>query len=99
MEFRHTSWFSDEVYERLRHANVALCQAESDKIETPQVGTADFRYFRLRKEDYSAAAKKALALQINEAVSQGDVFVYFKHEATPEGALQAEALLKPSNRN
>jgi uncharacterized protein YecE (DUF72 family) len=97
MEFRHTSWFSDEVYERLGRANVALCQAESDKIETPHVATADFRYFRLRKEDYSAAAKKALALEIEESASQGDVFVYFKHEDTPEGALQAETLLNPSN--
>jgi len=97
VEFRHTSWFSEEVYERLRSANVALCQAESDKIETPGVGTADFRYFRLRKEDYSAAARKDLALEIEEAASQGDVFVYFKHEDTPEGALHAEGLLAARN--
>jgi uncharacterized protein YecE (DUF72 family) len=93
MEFRHVSWFCDEVYERLGRANVALCQAESEKIETPNVATADFRYFRLRKEDYSAAASKALGIQIEEAARQGDVFVYFKHEDTPEGALHAEALL------
>jgi uncharacterized protein YecE (DUF72 family) len=97
MEFRHTSWFSDDVYERLGRANVALCQAESDKIETPHVATADFRYLRLRKEDYSAAAKKALASEIEGAASQGDVFVYFKHEDTPEGALHAEALLAARN--
>jgi uncharacterized protein YecE (DUF72 family) len=93
MEFRHVSWFCDEVYERLGRANVALCQAESEKIETPNVVTADFRYFRLRKEDYSTAASKALGIQIEEAARQGDVFVYFKHEDTPEGALHAEALL------
>jgi len=93
MEFRHVSWFCDEVYERLGRANVALCQAESEKIETPNVATADFRYFRLRKEDYSTAASKALGIQIEEAARQGDVFVYFKHEDTPEGALHAEALL------
>ena len=94
MEFRHESWFSDEVYGLLRIANVALCQAESEKIETPEVATADYSYFRLRKEDYSPAARKALSKKVGEAARRGDVFVYFKHEDTPEGALYAEALLK-----
>jgi uncharacterized protein YecE (DUF72 family) len=94
MEFRHVSWFSDDVYKLLRKANVALCQAESEKIETPDVATADYRYFRLRKEDYSAKARKALSHKVADAASQGAVFLYFKHEDTPEGALYAEALLK-----
>jgi uncharacterized protein YecE (DUF72 family) len=94
MEFRHASWFSDEVYERLSRANVALCQAESDKIETPDVTTADFRYLRLRKEEYSALQRKTVAHEVTDAARRGDVFVYFKHEDTPEGALHAESLLK-----
>ncbi|HEX4076558.1 MAG TPA: DUF72 domain-containing protein [Candidatus Acidoferrales bacterium] len=94
MEFRHESWFSDDVYKLLRKANVALCQAESEKIETPDVATADYRYFRLRKEDYSAGARKTLSRKVTDAARDGDVFVYFKHEDTPEGALYAEALLK-----
>jgi uncharacterized protein YecE (DUF72 family) len=94
MEFRDVSWFSDDVYKLLRKANVALCQAESEKIETPDVATADYSYFRLRKEDYSAGARKTLSKKVAEAGGRGDVFVYFKHEDTPEGALYAEALLK-----
>jgi uncharacterized protein YecE (DUF72 family) len=97
MEFRHVSWFSDEVYAALRKANVALCQAESEKIETPDVATADYRYFRLRKEDYSTGARRALSRKVTDAARHGDVFVYFKHEDTPEGALYAEALLKGAN--
>ena len=60
-EFRHESWFSDEVFEALRGANAALCQAESEKLETPNVQTADFAYFRLRKQSYSAEERAALA--------------------------------------
>jgi uncharacterized protein YecE (DUF72 family) len=93
VEFRHVSWFADEVYEVLSKANVALCMAESEKIETPDVATADFCYLRLRKEDYSAAARKKISNQVTEAAQRGDVFVYFKHEDTPEGALYAESLL------
>ena len=94
MEFRHTSWFADDVYERLRRANVALCWAESEKLETPEVHTADFSYFRLRKQEYSASERKTVERKISDASERGDVFVYFKHEDTPEGALYAEVLLQ-----
>ncbi len=93
MEFRHPSWFVDDVYDRLGRANVALCQAESDKLETPDVATADFCYLRLRKAKYSAGARKKISNRVAESARRGDVFVYFKHEDTPEGALYAEELL------
>ena len=93
IEFRHVSWFTDDVYDRLGRANVALCQAESEKLETPDVATADFAYFRLRKEKYSAGARKVVSKRVQDAALRGDVFVYFKHEDTPDGALYAESLL------
>jgi uncharacterized protein YecE (DUF72 family) len=92
-EFRHISWFNDEVYAALRKANAALCQAESEKLETPHVETADFSYFRLRKESYLPKERKALAHRVSRLAELGDVFVYFKHEDTPEGVLYAEQLL------
>lgn len=92
-EFRHESWFCEEIFALLRRANVALCEAESEKMKTPAVQTADFAYLRLRKEDYSAAARKEISARVAEAATVGDVFVYFKHEDTPEGALYAEELL------
>jgi uncharacterized protein YecE (DUF72 family) len=92
-EFRHESWFCDEAYEVMRTANVALCQAESEKLATPDVQTADFAYLRLRKEDYSKKAQAAVKTQVEKLAAGGDVYVYFKHEDTPEGALHAEQLL------
>jgi uncharacterized protein YecE (DUF72 family) len=92
-EFRHASWFSEEVYTALRAANAALCNAESEKLETPDVQTADFAYLRLRREEYSAKERKALEQRIGQLAGKGDVFVYFKHEDTPEGALHAENVL------
>ena len=93
LEFRHSSWFNEEVYARLNKANAALCLAESEKLETPNVQTADFSYLRLRKNEYSKAERKALLQQMQKLAQAGDVFVYFKHEETPDGALYAEELL------
>ena len=92
-EFRHESWFSEEVYAALREGNAALCNAESEKLETPDVQTADFAYLRLRKPDYTAAERKALQQRVAQLSGKGDVYVYFKHEDTPEGALHAESLV------
>jgi uncharacterized protein YecE (DUF72 family) len=93
-EFRHQSWFTEEVYELLRGANAALCQAESEKLDTPQVETADFVYLRLRKEDYSPETVAKLKKRVQQLLGGRNVFVYFKHEDTPEGAINAERLLQ-----
>jgi uncharacterized protein YecE (DUF72 family) len=92
-EFRDTSWFVEEVYDALRRKNASLCHAESEEIQTPPLRTADFFYVRLRKDNYSAKSLRARIQRAAELVRQGDVFAYFRHEETPEGALRAEALL------
>ena len=97
-EFRHESWFSEEVYGVLRAANAALCNAESEKLETPDVQTANFAYLRLRKEKYSTKERKALEQRIAKLAGASDVFMYFKHEDTPEGALHAQELLSAANK-
>jgi uncharacterized protein YecE (DUF72 family) len=96
IEFRHESWFVPETYELLRRKNAALCHAETDELETPDVDTTDFSYFRLRKEKYSASARRGIARRVATSSKRGDVYAYFKHEDTPEGALYAEALLRNS---
>jgi len=60
---------------------------ESERLETPGVQTADFSYLRLRKEGYSVNARKGIAQKVLRLARQGEVFAYFKHEETPEGAL------------
>jgi uncharacterized protein YecE (DUF72 family) len=93
-EFRNASWFCEDVYDMLRKKNVALCLAESEDLETPNVMTADFSYLRLRKDAYSPKARRQVSKRVARLARKGDVFAYFKHEETPEGALYAEELLK-----
>jgi len=94
-EFRHPSWLCDEVYDALRARNISLCVAESEKLEVPEVVTADFVYFRLRKPDYTEADIDAFAARSRELLETGrDLYLMFKHEETPEGALNAELVLR-----
>ena len=95
-EFRNASWLTDGVYTILEKHGVALCLAESDTFEIPHVLTAGFVYLRLRKTNYSPEEREQVSERVNGLVTGGrDVFVFFKHEDTPEGALYAEALLRP----
>ena len=88
-EFRHESWFADPVYEILRKKNVALCWAESEKIVTPRVSTADFLYFRLRLPEFDEAQVNKIAEEL-KGLSQGqEIYAFFKHEDEPSGALNA----------
>jgi len=94
-EFRHASWLVDPVYELLEKYGVALCLAESEKLVIPERITADFVYFRLRKENYTVEERAEIGTRVTTLLSSGkDVFVFFKHEDTPAGALYAEDLVK-----
>ena len=94
-EFRHDSWLQDAVYRLLEKHGASLCLAESEKLVMPQVVTANFVYSRLRMPEYSADDRKEIAARVGELLNQGrDVYVFFKHEDTPAGALYAEELLK-----
>ena len=94
-EFRHPSWFTDEIFDLLKSSNRALCVAETEDRVTPDVVTADFCYYRYRKPSYTPEERRAMVDRIREHLGQGrNVFAYFKHEETPEGALYAVELLK-----
>jgi uncharacterized protein YecE (DUF72 family) len=94
-EFRHESWFSDAVFELLKSHNRALCVAETEERTTPDVTTADFAYYRYRKPAYTPEERKAMVERMQQLLQEGkDVFAYFKHEETPQGALYACEVLK-----
>ena len=98
-EFRHQSWFIDATWGALRERNIALCVAETEDRNTPDVVTADYAYYRYRKPTYTSEERKAMVARIREHLAAGrDVFAYFKHEETPEGALYAVDLLQTADK-
>ncbi|MBI2816565.1 MAG: DUF72 domain-containing protein [Acidobacteria bacterium] len=94
-EFRHESWFCEPVYSLLRKRSVALCVAESGTLESPEVITADFIYYRFRKPEYEAKELRSITARLKEVLTSGrDVYAFFKHEGDPAGAIYAERFLK-----
>jgi len=88
-EFRHESWFDDEVVEILREGRAALCAADTDAERPPLLAaTAPWGYLRLRREDYGEGDLDAWAERIR-AVPWEEVFVFFKHEDAGTGPRMA----------
>jgi uncharacterized protein YecE (DUF72 family) len=93
-EFRHPSWFDDEVFGLLREHRAALCIADAeDALEVPIVATTTWGCLRLRRPDYDAAALKRWVKQVRNQEWQ-DAFVFFKHEDEGKGPQLAKRFLE-----
>jgi uncharacterized protein YecE (DUF72 family) len=80
-EFRHPSWFDDEVFGILSEHGAALCGGDSDDGDRspPFVATGKFGYLRLRAPSYDAASLGTWAERIL-AQPFDETYVYLKHE-------------------
>jgi uncharacterized protein YecE (DUF72 family) len=93
-EFREASWFTEEVYDLLRAHDAALCVADAEQLAAPDVVTASFAYYRLRRPPYDEPALRRWRRRSEELRAAGrDVYILFKHEEDAGGALEAERLL------
>ncbi len=94
-EFRHASWFADDVYEALQARGAALCIADMEEITTPPVATAPFGYLRLRREDYASQDVTRWAEFIRtQQTKWSDTFIYFKHEEAGIGPRLAQEMIE-----
>ena|SRR5215472_3753995 len=93
-EFRHPTWFEDDVLRLLSDRNHALCISDTDDLPATHIDrTADWGYLRLRRVEYSAA-HLAEWLERIEAQQWQDAFVFFKHEDEGTGPKLAGQFLQ-----
>jgi uncharacterized protein YecE (DUF72 family) len=79
VEFRHESWFDDDVFAALREHNVAFCVSEQPDFKTPVVSTADWGYLRLHRLDYDDPMLVEWS-KLVKAQAWSDAYVFFKHD-------------------
>ena len=98
MEFRHDSWFDDEVYEALRAHDMALVAVDEDDGSTPLVPTASWGYLRLRKTEYDPEELGAWAARVRSQPWR-EAFVFLKHDeesvAGPDAAVRLAGMVGP----
>ena len=92
-EFRHASWFDDEIFSILAQHKAALCVAESEDLATPPTSTTSFGYLRLRREDYTRKDIERWAEFIQGQSKWRETFIYFKHEEKALGPQFARQMI------
>lgn len=79
-EFRHPTWFDDEVLQLLRSENRALVVSDTDDLPVSRIDkTADWGYLRLRRVSYPAAELREWISRMKDQDWKA-AFVFFKHE-------------------
>ena len=92
-EFRHESWFVDEVFAELRNRGAALCIADTDETKDLHfIPTASWGYLRLRRTEYTADDLKRWAERIRERPWE-TTYVFFKHEDEGKGPQFAKTFI------
>lgn len=92
-EFRHPTWFDDDVLAVLRENNCALCVSDTDDMPVAHIDkTADWGYMRLRRVLYSADNLKDWLDRVREQ-NWKEAYVFFKHEDQGTGPRLAAEFL------
>ena len=97
-EFRHPTWFDDDVLSVLKGRNLALVVSDTDDMPATHIDTtADWGYLRLRRVNYSEENLSEWLNRINHQ-QWSDTFVFFKHEDEGTGPKLAAQFLKLAGR-
>ena len=83
-EFRHESWFDDDIYAAMRERDIAMCIAEQDDFNCPVVCTSTWGYLRLHKLDYNVGELVDWARCVTRQ-TWTEAYVFFKHDETENG--------------
>jgi uncharacterized protein YecE (DUF72 family) len=93
-EFRHPTWFDDDVLELLRSQNRALVVSDTDDLPATHIDkTADWGYLRLRRVNYSEENLAEWLERIRDQNWQ-ETFLFFKHEDAGTGPKLAAQFLE-----
>jgi uncharacterized protein YecE (DUF72 family) len=79
IEFRHASWYDEDVFDVLRARDIALCITDQPEFVSPVVATATWGYARLHKPSYDASTLGGWATSL-KAQPWKEAWVFFKHD-------------------
>ncbi|MBK6266459.1 DUF72 domain-containing protein [Marivirga sp. S37H4] len=104
IEFRHNSWFDEEVYEVLKKYNVSFCMLSApDDLRNDRVNTTNKAYLRFHGTEqwysglYSEEELKNWAKSLQEMKDLQSSYIYFNNDQkarAPENARMMQELMK-----
>ncbi len=99
IEFRHKSWWNEEVYEAFKKHNVIFCSVSAPKLPEELIKTADEIYIRFHgtskwyRHDYGFDELKKWAELINKSKAK-KIWIYFNNDREGYSIKNSRELLK-----
>ncbi len=97
IEFRHESWYTDEVYDLMKSHSIIFCTVSSTKVPKTAVKTAETCYFRFHgltggyRYSYSEEELRNWAESIKKTSAE-ECFVYFNNDYHAHAVSDCKAL-------
>jgi uncharacterized protein YecE (DUF72 family) len=99
IEFRHESWFTEEVFQILRRHHTGFCVFDMPKLTSPLLATGDFAYIRfhgsgsLYSSCYSDEEMNDWAKKITQLTKDLEaVYIYFNNDVQGYALKNAETI-------
>lgn len=99
IEFRHASWWNEEVYAALKEANIIFCSSSAPLLPEQLVETAEDIYIRFHgkkawyRYDYSQEELELWVKRIQQVKAQ-TVWIYFNNDYDGNAIKNAKALAR-----
>lgn len=86
MEFRHPSWWHEEVFRRLALHNISFCGMSHPDLPSDVIQTSELLYYRFHGNEqlyaskYAESTLQAFATDLNSREDIKSAFVYFNND-------------------
>ena len=101
IEFRHKSWFINDVYDILTKYNVALVASQSNRYPEVWLPTANFTYIRMHGPEklFSSSYSVAQLVELSDYIKKNSpkmkrIYVYFNNDFHGYALDNAKELIK-----
>lgn len=85
LEFRHESWDSPAIEDRVAAHGGTVCVSDREGIPIARLPAGPLAYVRLRGEHYSPEARSAWRATLEREAAERPVYAFAKHEGVPAG--------------
>ena len=102
IEFRHVSWWTNEVYDRLAEKNITFCSISHPTLPETIITNTPVAFIRIHGNpklyysDYTDEDREALHRAILKNKELKETYIYFNNTASTSGVLNALQMKKLS---
>jgi len=105
MEFRHESWWNEEVFRTLNTHHISFCGLSHPQLPSVVIPNSDLQYYRFHGNEqlyaskYDEATLKAFVKELKSHETKADTYIFFNNDINTNAIYNARELKILLNKN